>query len=712
MTDPAAQPPTPGDPLLGTVLAGRYRIVGHLGEGAMGSVYLGEHLKIGRRDAIKILRRSLASDEEAIARFIRGATNASRVHHPNVCSIYDCGETEDGLVFLAMELIEGESLQELLARQQSLPLSECAVIARQVADALQAAHDAGIVHRDLKPGNIMLARGRGRAPIVKVVDFDIAKGSSEGEPSDLTQMGFVIGTPEYMSPEQLTADGLDGRSDVYSLGMVLFRMLSGALPFPSKTSREAMVQRLTQEPRTLQTVLPDVVFPAAVQAVLDRALARDPENRYPSAQAFGDDLIEAVRSVPRAGASAAPSDAYSEPAGAAAAAGPPSLDPTAPPPSTTSDPVRPPDVPRDESPEIPKTEMHWGRRTRPKKRPVRALALVGVAVVAAGIGGWAMFGRGGAEGAILDLLPPTATLRAGEEVRFNATLANAPGGEAEGEQVEWSSSDLAVASVDASGRVTGVGPGNASIVARLGDLQATAQVSVSAGASVAARDPSSPSPSDAAPREPTRTTSPTPTQGAPARRLTLDVTDVAFVSVDGGPAPADRSVRVDTNGGGDGALSARVNYGAGAVSGWLQTVVASGGAPPSVRLRVDPTGVPLGRHAARVEVTAPGASAAWISVAYEKSPAATETTAAPPDPAPAPSFRPEDSQSALDRQVNRLLDGPGGAALESVRDTAGLIWELDGVSSAVRAQAAFVMAQAEIAGGRPEAALVWAERAV
>ena len=310
MTDPAPQSPTGGD-LVGTVLAGRYRIVGHLGDGGMGSVFVGEHLKIGRRDAIKILRKGLASDEEAIARFIRGATNASRVHHPNVCAIYDCGETDEGLVFLAMELIEGESLQELLARKKTLPLSECAVIAGQVADALQAAHAAGIVHRDLKPGNIMLARGQGRAPIVKVVDFDIAKGSAEGEASDLTRMGFVIGTPEYMSPEQLTADTLDGRSDIYSLGMVLFRMLTGALPFASNTSREAMVLRLTQEPRTLQTVLPEVMFPAAVQTVVDRALARDPENRYPDARTFGEALLQAVQSAPRA----APGHGQAKPAG-------------------------------------------------------------------------------------------------------------------------------------------------------------------------------------------------------------------------------------------------------------------------------------------------------------------------------------------------------------------------------------------------------------
>ena len=465
MTDPAPESPAPKDPLIDRVLAGRYRVIGHLGEGAMGSVYLGEHLRIGRRDAIKILRTSLASDPEAIARFIRGATNASRVHHPNVCSIYDCGETEDGQVFLAMELIEGESLQELLARERTLPLSECAVIVRQVADALQAAHEAGIVHRDLKPGNIMLTRGRGRARVVKVVDFDIAKGSTQGEPSDLTQMGFVIGTPEYMSPEQLTADTLDGRSDVYSLRMVLFRMLTGVLPFPSKTSREAMVTRLTQDPRTLKAVLPEATFPDAVQGVLDRALARDPENRFASAEALADALIEAVRSPsPRRGVPA------SDPAGSPKAGAAP-WTATTPPPTQAPPPVPvgpnrggdPGAFPGDADP-IPQTQVTWGRRSRSRRGPARWLIPAGLAVVAL-IAAWATLVRGGGEGPSLDLLPTEVSIRTGEQIRLSAAIANASAGDASGDRVEWSSSDLAVASVDPEGQVTGVGPGTASISA-------------------------------------------------------------------------------------------------------------------------------------------------------------------------------------------------------------------------------------------------------
>ncbi|MGI9626305.1 MAG: serine/threonine-protein kinase, partial [Longimicrobiales bacterium] len=344
--------PAPGAELIGKVLAGRYRILELLGQGAMGSVYVGEHLKMGRKDAIKVLRKSIADDEEAIARFVRGAQHASKVRHPNVCSIYDFAESEDGTAFLAMELIDGPSLQDYLAEQESLPIHECVQIVEQVADGLQAAHDAGIVHRDLKPGNIMLTRGRSGKHIVKVVDFDIAKGSSDGEPADLTQLGLVIGTPEYMSPEQLTADRLDGRSDVYSLGIVLFRMLTGVPPFSAASTREMMVQRLTNVPYTLVEAAPGQQFPAAIQEVLDRALARNPDDRYPDAEAFAAALAKAG-AHPFVAPSSGPT---------------PDTDPSTPPPAKGAD--------------LPDPDMSW-RRTKRRKRPVPYLIPGAVALVVA-----------------------------------------------------------------------------------------------------------------------------------------------------------------------------------------------------------------------------------------------------------------------------------------------------------------------------------------
>ncbi len=217
--------------LLGAIVAERYHILKKLGEGGMGTVYLAEHVKMGRKAALKVMNPGMNTDADAIARFNREAANASRLNHPNVCAIYDFGETSDGLIYLAMEFIEGESLTSLIEKNGSLAAPRAASIIHQAADALAVAHDYGIVHRDLKPDNIMIAKDRDGADVVKVVDFGIAKASSS-DAQKVTKTGLVVGTPEYMSPEQLAGDKLDGRSDIYSLGLVAFNCLTGLLPFP------------------------------------------------------------------------------------------------------------------------------------------------------------------------------------------------------------------------------------------------------------------------------------------------------------------------------------------------------------------------------------------------------------------------------------------------------------------------------------------------
>ena len=289
---------TAGGDLVGSVIADRYHVISKLGEGGMGQVYLAEHVRMGRKSAVKVMNPSMVNDADAISRFNREASNASRISHPNVAAIYDFGETTDGIIYLAMEFVEGEPLTTLIEKQGALPAARAASIVRQTGEALAVAHDLGIVHRDLKPDNIMIAKDREGADCVKVVDFGIAKAANS-DVQKVTRTGLVVGTPEYMSPEQLAGDPLDGRSDIYSLALVAFNMLTGRLPFPSETAQESMIMRLTERPRTLSEMKPNINWPPALQAVLDKGLARDARERYTSASEFGRDLSAALERVPQ-----------------------------------------------------------------------------------------------------------------------------------------------------------------------------------------------------------------------------------------------------------------------------------------------------------------------------------------------------------------------------------------------------------------------------
>jgi serine/threonine-protein kinase len=282
----------PATSLVGQVVADRYHVIKKLGEGGMGQVYLAEHVKMGRRSAIKVMSPSMVHDPDAVARFNREAANASRITHPNVCAVYDFGETPDGLIYLAMEFVEGEPLTAIIEREGALPIARATAIFKQTADALQAAHDLGIVHRDLKPDNIMVARTRDGADLVKVVDFGIAKAVGGDEAGQkVTKTGLVVGTPEFMSPEQLSGDKVDGRTDLYSLALVYFRMLTGELPFKADSVQETMVKRLTDDPAKLAETRPDLSFPDGLQQVLDAALARTPGERYQTVAKFADDVV-------------------------------------------------------------------------------------------------------------------------------------------------------------------------------------------------------------------------------------------------------------------------------------------------------------------------------------------------------------------------------------------------------------------------------------
>ena len=284
--------------LVGSIVADRYHVLRKLGEGGMGQVYLAEHVKMGRKSAVKVMNPAMVKDADAISRFNREASNASKINHPHVADVYDFGETADGVIYLAMEFVDGPSLTKLIEDQgtATLPPARTASIVRQTAEALAAAHDMGIVHRDLKPDNIMIARERDGGDCVKVVDFGIAKAADVAS-QKVTKTGLVVGTPEYMSPEQLAGDKLDGRSDIYALGLVAFHMLTGRLPFPADTVQESMIMRLTERPRKLSEMRPDVGWTPELQAVLDRALERDAAARYAKAADFGRDFARAVEEM-------------------------------------------------------------------------------------------------------------------------------------------------------------------------------------------------------------------------------------------------------------------------------------------------------------------------------------------------------------------------------------------------------------------------------
>ncbi|QUV85594.1 protein kinase [Chloracidobacterium sp. 2] len=285
-------PPSPpaGDPLIGRTIAGRFRVISKLGEGGMGAVYKAEQLKVNRLCAIKILSASFASDPDALARFNREAQMSSAFSHPHAVTIYDFGD-DNGLHYLAMEFVEGETLSSVLRREGPLPLARTLAIARQACAALDAAHRMNIVHRDLKPDNIMLSR-RDDGDWVKILDFGIAKmaGDAPQRGQDLTQAGFVVGTPLYMSPEQLAGERLDPRSDIYSLAIIIYQMLTGQLPFAGDNMQSVMVKRLTEDPLPVWKVNPRVAIPPGVEAALMRALQRHRDRRTPTVRDFIGEL--------------------------------------------------------------------------------------------------------------------------------------------------------------------------------------------------------------------------------------------------------------------------------------------------------------------------------------------------------------------------------------------------------------------------------------
>jgi len=277
----------PGDALIGTVLAGRYRIEALVGSGGMGAVYRAEHIHMRKAVAVKVLHREMTGVPEVVARFEREAVAGGRIDHPHVVSATDFGQLEDGSYYLALEFVEGRSLAKLIDSEGALAPERALRITRQIVEALNAAHSVGIVHRDLKPDNVMLVLKEGDPDYVKVLDFGIAKIKVEEakEQTALTQIGTVFGTPEYMSPEQARGEHVDARADLYTVGVILYEMLAGASPFKDTDLVVVLTRHLTADPPPL----PATIDPMIVDLV-NLMLRKNPADRVQTAQ----ELIERI----------------------------------------------------------------------------------------------------------------------------------------------------------------------------------------------------------------------------------------------------------------------------------------------------------------------------------------------------------------------------------------------------------------------------------
>jgi serine/threonine protein kinase len=273
-------PPIPGarDPLLGQVV-GPYRILQRLGAGGMGTVYAAVHALIERKVALKVLSPQIAQQPGAVERFLLEARSASRIGHENVIEVFDLGQSKEGYVYLAMELLVGADLASVLRQEGTLEWPRARGIALQVGAALRAAHEKSIVHRDLKPENIFLITRNGRADYVKLLDFGIAKVLT-GEGPKLTQTGAIFGTPEFMAPEQVEGKGVDARSDVYAFGCVLYQMITGAPPFKGDSVMAVLLKQVSELAIPPSIRRPDLRIPGVLDAIITAALEKNPQKRW------------------------------------------------------------------------------------------------------------------------------------------------------------------------------------------------------------------------------------------------------------------------------------------------------------------------------------------------------------------------------------------------------------------------------------------------
>lgn len=284
--------PSP-DEHIGKTIANKYRVEQMIGEGGMGKVYKAMQVALDKPVVLKVLRQALLSDERTVARFQREAKAASRLNHPNSISVIDFGQADDGAMYIAMEYVQGKDLHHILSREWPLPEARVIRVMSQVLSALADAHSAGVIHRDLKPENIMVEQRRGEPDFVKVLDFGIAKivdGTGDDGPA-LTRAGFVCGTPEYMSPEQARGAQLDHRSDLYAVGVILYQLTAGLLPFDSDSAVGFATKHLTEVPPPPTRRRPDAKISPGMERLIMKALSKSADDRPQTAEQFRAELL-------------------------------------------------------------------------------------------------------------------------------------------------------------------------------------------------------------------------------------------------------------------------------------------------------------------------------------------------------------------------------------------------------------------------------------
>ncbi len=283
------------DPLIGRVIADRFKITGLIARGGMGKVYRAEQAPLGRACAIKVLNPNYNgdADPEFHRRFYREASVSSKINHPNSVTIFDYGKTDDEIYYIAMEYLEGQTLHHALRAQGTFSEERAGRIAQQICRALREAHALDVIHRDLKPANIFLTRHGDDGDFVKVLDFGLVKHLSERPEEQLTQTGLFMGSPKYMAPEQIQGGHVDARTDIYSLGIILYEMLAGKVPFDRPTSVNILMAHVGEPPPPMREVNPNLVCSPAFEELVMRCIAKDPAERFKTM----DEVLQALKNV-------------------------------------------------------------------------------------------------------------------------------------------------------------------------------------------------------------------------------------------------------------------------------------------------------------------------------------------------------------------------------------------------------------------------------